>query len=164
MCGDTHRPACGGTIAMVSPIENKISSNTSESSFSSSPDSVTSSASTMSSYSLFFRDAETDSHKTKAIFRIDDAETYNTLRACHQVNMRIEQYGDLSTTKPTTRPLHEFRLDLGKQAPREFQRDVELELPIRLDLGVSEKGVVGRQVTMSEPDGTVLGVGIVGYN
>lgn len=41
---------------------------------------------------------------------------------------------------------------------------MEFELPERLDLGVSEKGVVGRQLTMSETDGTILGIGIVGYN
>lgn len=41
---------------------------------------------------------------------------------------------------------------------------MEFELPARLDLSVSEKGVVGRQVTMREAGGAILGVGIVGYN
>ena len=42
--------------------------------------------------------------------------------------------------------------------------DLEFDLPERLDLDVSEKGVVGRQVTVSEAGGSILGVGIVGYN
>lgn len=41
---------------------------------------------------------------------------------------------------------------------------MEFELPERLDLGVSEKGVVGRQVTLRQAEGAVLGIGIVGYN
>lgn len=41
---------------------------------------------------------------------------------------------------------------------------MELDLPELLDLGVSAKGVVGRQVTISDENGIVLGVGIVGYN
>ncbi|KAJ5614525.1 hypothetical protein N7528_008179 [Penicillium herquei] len=161
MCGNSNRPAVGGTIAVLFPPMDKRSSSP-ESSLSSSPDSIISSTS-MSSYSLFFRESEANS-PTKAIFRIDDAETYNTLRACQQVNMRIEKYGDLSTGQPATPPLHQFCLDLAKQTPRTFQTDVIIELPERLDLGVSEKGVVGRQITMTETDGSVLGIGIVGYN
>ena len=42
--------------------------------------------------------------------------------------------------------------------------DLEFELPERLELGVSEKGIVGRQVTVTEAGGAVLGVGIVGFN
>jgi hypothetical protein len=92
MCGDSNRPTFGGTIAVLFPRENKFYSNSSEASLSSSPESVASSASTssMSSYSLFFRDPETAGHKTKAIFQIDDAQTYHALRGCRQVNMRIE--------------------------------------------------------------------------
>lgn len=41
---------------------------------------------------------------------------------------------------------------------------MEIELPERLDLDVSEKGVVGRQVTMRVAGGAILGTGIVGYN
>ncbi|KAJ6031968.1 hypothetical protein N7540_002700 [Penicillium herquei] len=161
MCGNSKRPAVGGTIAVLFPPMNSRSSSP-ESSLSSSPDSITSSTS-MSSYSLFFRESEADSC-TKAIFRIDDAVTYNALRACRQVDLRIEKYGDLSTGQPATPPLHQFRLDLAKQTPRSFQTDIIIELPDRLDLGVSEKGVVGRQITMIETDGSILGVGIVGYN
>jgi hypothetical protein len=41
---------------------------------------------------------------------------------------------------------------------------MEFELAEQLDLGVSAKGVIGRQVSVSDADGLVLGVGIVGYN
>lgn len=47
---------------------------------------------------------------------------------------------------------------------RGSQTEMEFELPERLDLGVSEKGIVGRQVTVREAGGAVLGVGVVGYN
>jgi hypothetical protein len=42
--------------------------------------------------------------------------------------------------------------------------EIEFELPERLDLGVSEKGVIGRQVTVREQGGEILGIGVVGYN
>lgn len=42
--------------------------------------------------------------------------------------------------------------------------EIEFELPERLDLGVSEKGVIGRQVTVREQGGSILGIGVVGYN
>jgi hypothetical protein len=90
MCGETNRPAFGGTIAVLFPCDNNLSS---ERSLSSSPDSVTSqstssSTSSLSSYSLFFRD--TNDHKTKAIFQIDDPETYQALKSLGNVDMRIE--------------------------------------------------------------------------
>lgn len=77
------------------------------------------------------------------------------------------KYGDLSTKTPDTPPLHQFKLDLCQNQtikPGHRQTEMEFELPERLDLGVSEKGVVGRQVTMKEAGGAILGVGIVGYN
>lgn len=76
------------------------------------------------------------------------------------------KYGDLSTRTPDP-PIHQFKLDLSQDQnmkPGHCQREMEFELPERLDLGVSEKGVVGRQVTMREAGGAILGVGIVGYN
>jgi len=90
MCGDTNRPTFGGTIAVLFPRDNSISS---ERSLSSSPDSVvsqstSSSTSSLSSYSLFFRD--TSDQKTKATFQIDDPETYRTLRSYEDVDIRIE--------------------------------------------------------------------------
>lgn len=91
MCGDTNRPTFGGTIAVLFPRENRLPLNSG--SLSSSPDSVvssTSSTSTLSSYSLFFRDAETTDRKTKGIFQADSEETFESLRGCGHVDMRIE--------------------------------------------------------------------------
>lgn len=42
--------------------------------------------------------------------------------------------------------------------------EIEFELPERLDLGVSENGVIGRQVTVRDQGGEILGIGVVGYN
>jgi hypothetical protein len=77
------------------------------------------------------------------------------------------QDGDLSTSTPRAAPLHSFRLDLAHSStlkPGHRQTELEFELSERLDLGVSAKGVVGRQITVSDGCGVVLGVGIVGYN
>ncbi|KAJ6137399.1 hypothetical protein N7471_003885 [Penicillium samsonianum] len=171
MCGETNRPTFGGTIAVLFPQGTHQSSNTSDASLSSSPESVssfTSSSSTasMSSYSLFFRDTDETTPKTRAIFRTEDAETYHALRACRDVDMRIEKFGDLSTTSQSTSPLHQFHLNMqqDKNLKTANPTEIEFELPERLDLGVSEKGVIGRQVTVREQGGSILGIGVVGYN
>lgn len=59
-------------------------------------------------------------------------------------------------------PLHQFRLQPGGKGNDEM----EFELPERLDLGVSETGIVGRQVTvLVEGQSSVgVGMGIVGYD
>ncbi|KAJ5091380.1 hypothetical protein NUU61_006250 [Penicillium alfredii] len=169
MCnGESSRPSFGGTIAVLFPRETPNFNASPQQSLSSSPSSVASYASSslsMSSYSLFFRDTDTD-RKTKAVFRMDDTDTYQTLRGCRQVDMRIEKYGDLTTSAPATPPLHQFQLDMSQDQSqsRGSQTEMEFELPERLDLGVSEKGIVGRQVTVREAGGAVLGVGVVGYN
>lgn len=55
--------------------------------------------------------------------------------------------------------MHTFNLD-----PKKASRNTELEFELpSLDLGVSDSGIVGRQVTVSG-DGKALGTGIVGYN
>ncbi|CAI7632892.1 unnamed protein product [Penicillium viridicatum] len=171
MCGDTNRPTFGGTIAVLFPRGTHQSSNTSDASLSSSPGSVSSFASSsstgsMSSYSLFFRDTDATTPKTKAIFRTEDAETYHLLRGYRNVDMRIEKYGDLSTTSQSTSPLHQFRLNMAQDENYKTANpmEIEFELPERLDLGVSEKGVIGRQVTVREQGGEILGIGVVGYN
>ncbi|KAF4762028.1 hypothetical protein N7455_003280 [Penicillium solitum] len=171
MCGETNRPTFGGTIAVLFPRGTHQSSNTSDASLSSSPASVSSFASSsstgsMSSYSLFFRETDATTPKTKAIFRTEDAETYHALRGCRNVNMRIEKYGDLSTTSQSTSPLHQFRLNMAQDKDYKSANpmEIEFELPERLDLGVSEKGVIGRQVTVREQGGEILGIGVVGYN
>lgn len=77
------------------------------------------------------------------------------------------KYGDLSTKTIQTTPLHSFRLDLARSSttkPGHCSAEMEFELSERLDLDVSAKGVVGRQVTMSDASGILLGVGVVGYN
>lgn len=56
-----------------------------------------------------------------------------------------------------SQPLHSFALDTGSSNAMEF------ELPEKLDLGVSERGIIGRQVTLLFGN-TTLGTGIVGYN
>lgn len=83
-----------------------------------------------------------------------------------RVLMCTRKYGDLST-RTADPPIHQFKLDLSQNQSMSSgfqQREMEFELPETLDLGVSEKGVVGRQVTMREAGGSILGVGIVGYN
>ncbi|KAJ6001337.1 hypothetical protein N7499_002750 [Penicillium canescens] len=171
MCGESNRPTFGGTIAVLFPRENRTSPSPSEISRSSSPESIssfssTSSTASMSSYSLFFRDTDPTTQRTKAIFRMDDTETYHTLRGCGHVDVRIEKYGDISNTSLSNSPLHQFRLEMtqDRNSKSACQTEMEFELPQRLDLGVSEKGVIGRQVTVREVGGSILGIGIVGYN
>jgi hypothetical protein len=77
------------------------------------------------------------------------------------------KYGDLSMTTSASPPLHRFRLDVAQDMAHQSsgsQAQLEFRLPQRLDLGVSEKGVVGRQITVRQEGGAVLGVGVVGYN
>ncbi|RHZ45011.1 uncharacterized protein CDV56_100045, partial [Aspergillus thermomutatus] len=85
MCGNTHRPASNGRIAVMFP----------------SP-----STKTMNTYSLFFH--ESQSH-TRAIFRLDDAGTREAFGKCESIDLRIERFGDL-TSALTAPPLHRFRL------------------------------------------------------
>ncbi|KAJ5936584.1 hypothetical protein N7466_003034 [Penicillium verhagenii] len=157
MCnGESNRPTFGGTIAVMS-------SDRLESSRSSSPDSIASSSSStlsMSSYSLFFRNSDEHNRHTKAIFQIDDAQTYHALRSSREVYMRVEKYGDLSNREAV--PLHRFAMDFSK-LPHRFQPNFEFELPETLELGVSEKGVIGRQLSMMDECGC-LALGIIGYN
>ncbi|KAJ5131241.1 uncharacterized protein N7515_007280 [Penicillium bovifimosum] len=153
MCGETNRPAFGGTIAVLFPQESRPSPRSAEASLSSSPESISSlSSSSMSSYSLFFRETDATNHKTRAIFRTEDVETYNALRSHGNVDMRIERSGDLSTTSQSSSPLYQFSLDMKKHKDLKSAHptEMEFELPERLDLGVSEKGVIGRQVTVRE--------------
>jgi hypothetical protein len=87
MCGNSNRPAFGGTIAVLLPQPG--SNSVSEGLLSSSPQSVSSLSSTgsMSSYSLFFRESE---NKTKAIFQMEDEDTYDAIRGFGNINVRIE--------------------------------------------------------------------------
>ncbi|KAJ5961313.1 uncharacterized protein N7479_008463 [Penicillium vulpinum] len=171
MCGKTNRPTYGGTIAVLFPRGTDQSSTISHSSLSSPPESVSSFASSsstasMSSYSLFFRDTDATTSKTKAILRKKDTETYHVLGMSRNVDIRIEKYGDLSTTTQPISPLYQFHLnsERDKNSNTTNLAEIEFELPERLDLGVSEKGIIGRQVTVREQGGSILWIGVVGYN
>lgn len=80
--------------------------------------------------------------------------------------LHIRKYGDLSITSQSISPLHQFRLNMEQENSPQTANpmEIEFELPERLDLGVSEKGVIGRQVTVREQGGEILGIGVVGYN
>ncbi|KAE8316352.1 hypothetical protein BDV41DRAFT_528805 [Aspergillus transmontanensis] len=137
MCG-IARPSTGHRIAVMFPSANTKS---------------------MTPYSLFFR--EMPDAGTKAVFRIEDASTFDVFRGCRGIDLRIERYGDLSSAR-MSEPLHRFRL----QPCGKGNDEMEFELPERLDLGVSETGIVGRQVTvLVEGQSSVgVGMGIVGYD
>ncbi|KAF7619587.1 hypothetical protein F9C07_2716 [Aspergillus flavus] len=137
MCG-IARPSTGHRIAVMFPSANTKS---------------------MTPYSLFFR--EMPDAGTKAVFRIEDASTFDVFRGCRGIDLRIERYGDLTSAR-MIEPLHQFRLQPGGKGNDEM----EFELPERLDLGVSETGIVGRQVTvLVEGQSSVgVGMGIVGYD
>ncbi|KAB8204355.1 hypothetical protein BDV34DRAFT_119626 [Aspergillus parasiticus] len=137
MCG-IARPSTGHRIAVMFPSPNTKS---------------------MTPYSLFFR--EMPDAGTKAVFRIEDASTFDVFRGCRGIDLRIERYGDLSSAR-MSEPLHQFRL----QPYGKGNDEMEFELPERLDLGVSETGIVGRQVTvLVEGQSSVgVGMGIVGYD
>lgn len=74
------------------------------------------------------------------------------------MHVRIEKYGDL-TAENTSPPLHYFRLPMKMQ---EGDGEFEVALPERLELGVSERGIVGRCVRVGVGmDGIGTGTGIV---
>ncbi|KAF7585272.1 hypothetical protein BBP40_011492 [Aspergillus hancockii] len=135
MCG-IARPSTGNRIAVMFP---------------------SASTKSMSPYSLFFQEAD---ESTKAVFRIEDARTCDVFRGCSGIDLRIERHGDLTSTLIDD-PLYRFRL----RPCAKGQAEMEFELPERLDLGVSETGIVGRQVTvLVEGMEAGIGMGIVGYN
>lgn len=72
--------------------------------------------------------------------------------------MMSRKYGDL-TAENTSPPLHYFRLPMKMQ---EGDGEFEVALPERLELGVSERGIVGRCVRVGVGmDGIGTGTGIV---
>ncbi|KAB8079526.1 hypothetical protein BDV29DRAFT_164579, partial [Aspergillus leporis] len=134
MCG-ISRPSTGNRIAVMFP---------------------SASTKSMRPYSLFFREIDA---QTKAVFRIEDARTLDVFRECSGIDLRIERHGDL-TSALMNDPLYRFRL----RPCAKNHHEMEFELPERLDLGVSDKGIVGRQVTvMVEGESVGVGMGIVGY-
>ncbi|EYE99023.1 uncharacterized protein EURHEDRAFT_383209 [Aspergillus ruber CBS 135680] len=136
MCGPP-RPSSGGRIAVLFPA----------------------SSSSANSYSVLFHNSK---ENTQATFRADnnDIDTLAALWGSSAIDLRIEKYGDL-TSSPTlaSSPLHAFRLS---PQPGTSKMEMECELPERLDLGISDTGIVGRQVTVVA-DGR-MGTGVVGYD
>ncbi|KAJ9195983.1 hypothetical protein DTO164E3_6521 [Paecilomyces variotii] len=113
---------------------------------------------TLNPYTLFFHNTQTanDVIRTRAVFRFDDPSTLKALQNCKNVDLRIERYGDLTSTM-STRPLHSFTLDTSGS------REMQFDLPEKLDLDISDSGILGRQVTLLSQN-SMLGTGIVGYN
>lgn len=70
--------------------------------------------------------------------------------------INYRRYGDLTSTM-STRPLHSFTLDTSGS------REMQFDLPEKLDLDISDSGILGRQVTLLSQN-SMLGTGIVGYN
>ncbi|KAI9368103.1 hypothetical protein BJX61DRAFT_546861 [Aspergillus egyptiacus] len=127
------------------------------------------------SYTLFFREANS---QTKAVFRINDTRTINAFCTCRGIDLRIERHGDLTVSSSSSglftsgkmqQPLYRFELlpPLSSSSGGSFG-EMEFDLPERLDLGVSECGIVGRKVTVAAMGaaGEVIqmGNGIVGYD
>ncbi|KAE8552352.1 hypothetical protein EYB25_006246 [Talaromyces marneffei] len=80
--------------------------------------------------------------------------------------MRIEKFGNLMT--PTalekSKPLYSFDL-----SPQHTAGRIEFSLPYKLDFGVSEYGIVGRQATLLSSsqdvsERSILGKGVIGWN
>ena len=174
MCGPP-RPSSGGRIAVLFP---------------SSPSSSPTQSPSINSYSILFHNHKNpDAKATKATFRVDntDIDNLEMLRESSCIDLRIEyaslhlsspfnqainrpiwiiadrnrKYGDLTSSPTfTSPPLHAFRLRPRLSAAS--KTEMECELPERLDLGVSDRGIVGRQVTVVA-DGR-MGMGVVGFD
>ncbi|KAL3468178.1 hypothetical protein BJX64DRAFT_85553 [Aspergillus heterothallicus] len=151
MCG-IPRPSTGHRIAIMFPPRHPSSSTSHPAN---------------ANYALFFRESESDTMGTKAVFRSKDVSTIDVFRACRGIDLRIERHGDLTLSAPT-QPLYQFQLQPHSISKSALSSELEFSLPEHLDLGVSEKGIVGRQVTVfaTGPAGEVIpmGNGIVGYD
>ncbi|KAH8698939.1 hypothetical protein BGW36DRAFT_426621 [Talaromyces proteolyticus] len=145
MCGDIpSRASKGGLIAVIRPYEELSRNNN------------------MGEFRILFNNNSDGSNHTQATFDASDEATLKTLQNHPFLSLQIEKSGDLSTPLPSE-PLHSFKLNAAQQTSMEF------ELPSKLDLGVSNLGIVGRLVTVlsagsSNGMGHVLGRGVVGWN
>ncbi|KAL2820690.1 hypothetical protein BJX63DRAFT_428009 [Aspergillus granulosus] len=156
MCG-IPRPSTGHRIAIIFPPRHPSSSTAHPAS---------------ANYALFFQESDSDS-KTRAVFRSKDTSMIDIFRACRGIDLRIERHGDLTLSPPTlareqSQPLYQFQLQPHSSSKSVLSSELEFSLPERLDLGVSDKGIVGRQVTVfaTGQAGEVIpmGNGIVGYD
>ncbi|KAL4774490.1 hypothetical protein BDW60DRAFT_205063 [Aspergillus nidulans var. acristatus] len=127
-------------------------------------------------YTLFFRQPTPESPEhTSAVFQIKDSSTINTFRSCQAIDLRIERHGDLTLSSSIHPPLHQFQLRPSLSFPskaelgmNEIGNEIEFDLPERLDLNISDRGIVGRQVTVVARGGNGevlrMGRGIVGFD
>ncbi|KAL6238999.1 hypothetical protein BDW75DRAFT_236945 [Aspergillus navahoensis] len=128
------------------------------------------------SYSLIFQQPTSENPEhTKAVFQIKDSSTINAFRSCQAIDLRIERHGDLTLSSSIHMPLHQFQLRPSVSFPAEQElgasrneNEFEFNLPERLDLNVSERGIIGRQVTVVARGGNGevlrMGRGIVGFD
>lgn len=80
-----------------------------------------------------------------------------------RLTSNTRKHGDLtSTPSPATSPLYQFFLNTDLKTGQQGT-DFELQLPERLDLDVSDVGIVGRKVSVSV-GGQGMGMGIVGFD
>jgi hypothetical protein len=86
MCGDSCRPAFGGTIAVLFP---PAQSANSDAALSSSPQSmaVQSTIASMFSFYLYFFNGEGN---TRAFFQMKDEATYRAMQSFERIDIRIE--------------------------------------------------------------------------
>ncbi|KAL4871226.1 hypothetical protein BDV12DRAFT_194589 [Aspergillus spectabilis] len=146
MCG-IPRPSSGHRIAIMFPSAEPTGTSSHQ------------------SYSLFFLESDC---QTKAVFRIKDTNTIDAFRACNGIDLRIERHGDLSIggSLKAIDPLYRFQL--RPSLSTKTSEEMEFSLPERLDLNVSEQGIVGRQVTVvargTAGEVIQMGNGIVGYD
>ncbi|KAL4954268.1 hypothetical protein BDW69DRAFT_183712 [Aspergillus filifer] len=176
MCGPS-RPATGHRIAIMFPSP-FTSRSVSPSSLSSSPSTspepeLETGSSARETYSLSFQQAEQDSAAgTKAVFRAKDKGANGAGNGFFDewrgIEIRIERHGDLTLTNTGIQPLHQFQLHHSSLHSKDIRNELEFSLPESLDLNVSERGIVGRQVTVvargARGEVLQMGNGIVGFD
>ncbi|KAK9365611.1 hypothetical protein V1509DRAFT_370576 [Lipomyces kononenkoae] len=153
MCGNIpSRASDGGLIAVIHPLKESASS-------------LSSSEENMNEFKILFNNRD-NPHRTNAIFLVSDKSTRRALQINPFFNLRIEKSGDLSaaTEASSAEPLYSFKLNATQIDNQEF------ELPLKLDLGISATGIVGRLVRVvtsgkkQEREDHVLGMGVIGWN
>ncbi|KAK9233811.1 hypothetical protein V1525DRAFT_422819 [Lipomyces kononenkoae] len=154
MCGNIpSRASEGGLIAVMHPLKETSSSSSS-------------SVQDMNDFKILFNNRD-NPHRTYAMFLVSDKSTRRALQIHPFFNLRIGKSGDLlaaTDAASSSEPLYSFQLSATQMDNLEF------ELPLKLHLGVSTTGIVGRVVTVfttgkkKEREEHVLGMGIIGWN